>query len=393
MFHTTTLLPSGKVLVAGGFGPSGRLASAEVYDPDTGVWSPTGPLASARVRHTATLLPSGEVLVSGGAGPSGRLASAEVHEGRVSLRPAVEPLTPQKPRATFIVRWSGAKVSNDGPVMVRLQTSPGGEVRDLAATWLSDASVQITLLGVPDGYYLLFVLVDGVAGGQVVRVDGTPPAVPRVTPPATLFNTARPTLSGTAEPFSTVTVFVEGREAGTAMADAAGDWSSTLADALAEGDHQAYATAMDAADNVSQPSELHGFTVDTVAPQAPEVSVAGVFIDTLTPVIDGTAEAGSTVTVSLDGAVAGTATANAEGRWFFAPATALAEGRHLAVATATDQAGNTSPPSADHPFVTLRSRSHYGWSCATAPAFQGSWALLVLALSLGRRRRSSPPPA
>src|SRR2546422_45945 len=72
---TATLLPSGKVLVAGGFN-GGYLASAELYDPVAGTWSATGSLATGRYIHTATLLTNGKVLVAGGynAGP---LASAE----------------------------------------------------------------------------------------------------------------------------------------------------------------------------------------------------------------------------------------------------------------------------------------------------------------------------
>ncbi|MFP2932250.1 Kelch repeat-containing protein [Pyxidicoccus sp. 3LG] len=75
--HTATLLPSGKVLVTGGWDDNGgSLASAELYDPATGTWSPTTGLTVERARHTATLLPSGRVLVVGGhSGPDLAVAS------------------------------------------------------------------------------------------------------------------------------------------------------------------------------------------------------------------------------------------------------------------------------------------------------------------------------
>ena len=72
--HTATLLPSGKVLVAGGYNGS-YLRSAELYDPARGSWSSTGRLGTRRSGHTATLLPSGQVLVAGGDGSSGYRAA------------------------------------------------------------------------------------------------------------------------------------------------------------------------------------------------------------------------------------------------------------------------------------------------------------------------------
>jgi N-acetylneuraminic acid mutarotase len=78
--HTATLLPSGKVLVAGGLNGSSVMASAELYDPASNSWSPAGSMSTARRCHTATLLSSGKVLVTGGYGSSSVLTNAEQYD-------------------------------------------------------------------------------------------------------------------------------------------------------------------------------------------------------------------------------------------------------------------------------------------------------------------------
>jgi len=127
--HTATLLPDGKVLVAGGVdsdddASAKALASAELYDPRTGTWSATGSMLHPRAWHTATLLPNGLVLVAGGQcpglyekgcpaveDPSGAMPDAELHDPKTGTWKATGSMTSPRLEHT-------ATLLADGKVLV-----------------------------------------------------------------------------------------------------------------------------------------------------------------------------------------------------------------------------------------------------------------------------------
>ncbi|WP_434391364.1 Ig-like domain-containing protein [Melittangium boletus] len=83
--HLALRLDDGRVLVAGGYNPAlsyNPLASAELYDPATGTWSPTGAMTRERTNFAGVVLASGNVAVFGGTSTSSAtLASIEQFDG------------------------------------------------------------------------------------------------------------------------------------------------------------------------------------------------------------------------------------------------------------------------------------------------------------------------
>ena len=160
---------------------------------------------------------------------------------------------------------------------------------------------------------------------------------------------AKTGLTGTAEAGATVTVFVDGTAMGTAKANSLGQWSFANP-VLSDGLHDAYVTAVDAAGNASMPSETYSFTVDTLAPTLGATMLSaesdsgapGDGITNIAPVLEGVAEAGSTVTLTIDGVETASIVADAvTGAWSYTPID-LGEGRHSVSVRATDIAGNAS---------------------------------------------------
>lgn len=134
--HSATVLDDGRVLLAGGRripasghqDPLGILATAELWDPATAVSTPVGSLVDARFGHTATRLADGRVLIVGGQDGSGNLGSAELWDPATGTATRVGALADARSGHT-------ATLLRDGRVLVVGGLGTPGE---LASTELWD---------------------------------------------------------------------------------------------------------------------------------------------------------------------------------------------------------------------------------------------------------------
>nr|WP_278435152.1 Ig-like domain-containing protein [Enterobacter mori] len=166
-----------------------------------------------------------------------------------------------------------------------------------------------------------------------------------------------PTLSGKAEPGSTVNIIDNGQVIGSTKVNPDGTWSFTPDQALSNGEHDLTTTVTDPSGNTGPEGSHVVITVDVV-PGKVEItgvtddvgSVTGslsqnAVTDDTRPQISGTAKAGSTVTIMDGSNVLGTTTAGADGTWSFTPSVDLGRGEHSFTATAKDPMGNESSSS------------------------------------------------
>jgi len=200
-----------------------------------------------------------------------------------------------------------------------------------------------------------------------VTVATTPPAQPTLDtvyddlPSGTgnltngqLTNDSTPTLNGTGVNGTTIHILDNGSPVGTAIVTN-GTWSFTPTVPLGEGVHNLRVYASDNAGNTSTTTPAFAITVDATPPANPVVTGvlddvgpvtgqigAGGTTNDSKPTLSGTGEAGTTIHITDGGTEIGTAVVTAGGTWTFTPATALSEGTHNLVISATDPAGNSS---------------------------------------------------
>src|SRR5256886_5899689 len=169
--HTATLLPSGKVLVAGGTKGFVELSNAELYDPAVGTWTNTGSLTNARENHTATLLPSGKVLVTGGTSDNSisELSSAELYDQGLGFDPTWQPslttVSPSSLRSGDALTASGSKFTGIS------EASGGNGVQNSSSNY---PLVQLLSLA---NEQTLFLPVDAINGWSDTSFKSTPIAL------------------------------------------------------------------------------------------------------------------------------------------------------------------------------------------------------------------------
>ncbi|MCS8512728.1 Ig-like domain-containing protein [Pseudomonas aeruginosa] len=272
----------------------------------------------------STPLPNGTVVNATASDPTGN-TSAPASTTVDSVAPAAPVVNPSNGAEISGTAEPGATVTlTDG------SGNPIGQVTaDGSGNWSFTPSTPLA-----DGTVVNATATDpaGNTGGQgSTTVDGVAPTTPTVN----LSNGS--SLSGTAEPGSTVILTDgNGNPIAEVTADGSGNWTYTPSTPIANGT-VVNVVAQDAAGNSSPPATV---TIDSSAPPAPVINPSnGV-------VISGTAEAGTTVTLTdAGGNPIGQVTADGSGNWSFTPGTPLANGTVI-VATATDPTGNTGPQAA-----------------------------------------------
>ncbi|TNV15159.1 BapA prefix-like domain-containing protein [Buttiauxella sp. B2] len=240
-------------------------------------------------------------------------------------------------------------------------------IADISGNW----SYQIPA-GLSEGSHTFTVsqTVGSLASGQspvfTITVDTTAPTAPVITSVADdvapitgnvtsgqATNDPRPTITGSGEIGSTITILDNNISIGTALVGAGGTWTFTPSSDLINGSHPITVTSTDAAGNVSAPSTRFSVNVDTLttAPVITTVAdnvgtpgpvVSGVPTNDNMPTFTGTAEANSTLTISDNGSVIAIVPVDGTGNWTYTPNPALTDGSHNLTITATDSAGNVS---------------------------------------------------
>jgi hypothetical protein len=191
-YHTATLFPDGRVLVAGGWGTN-VLSSAETYNPSTGTWALVASMNSARHLHWSVLLPDGSVLLSGGLANGAMLTQSEVYGRDLGFDPDWQPVfsapSPLYIGTPLVLTGSGFRgvsqasggATNDSSTnypLVQLRRVENGQIKWLMpdpANPFSDTSyTSLPVTGILPGPAVVTVFVNGIPGDpQIIKIGSS----------------------------------------------------------------------------------------------------------------------------------------------------------------------------------------------------------------------------
>ena len=232
-------------------------------------------------------------------------------------------------------------VRDDAGVAVFTQTLPA----DASGDW------SFVAQGLANGAYTVEVSARDAANNMATplmesfSVDATTPNLSVVAPQAmTTTNDPNLAIEGSTDPDATIAITVrdmQGAVVATLTPTVLPDGSFTIdvTPALADGDYTA--TVVATRPNGRSTTVTRDFSVDTTGPLISLTAPLPLTSDA-TPTIRGTSDPGATITIEIDGAIVGTTVVAPNGEFSFTPATPLADGPHVIVATATDAAGNSA---------------------------------------------------
>jgi len=270
-----------------------------------------------------------------------------------------DPVTPGSSTSLTTPTLSGTAEPGSTVTVRDGDTVLGTATTDAQGNW------SYTTPPLSDGEHALTSTVTDAAGNTgpasapvAVTVDTQPPAAAsglqlnnqegNALPAGGATNETTPTLSGSAEPGSVITVSDNGDVLGSTVAGGDGSWSFTPPQPLDEGAHALTTTVTDTAGNTGPVSAPVSVVIDTTAPAiASDLllsngqngnEITGITNSTK-PVLSGSAEPGSTVSVYDNGTLLGSVSADGTGAWRFTPETPLAAGPHSLTTTVTDAAG------------------------------------------------------
>jgi hypothetical protein len=173
--HTATLLPDGRVLVAGGMRRNQDFyRSAELFDPATGKFAATGEMQVARVGHVAVLLGSGKVLIAGGWIGHGVTDDAELYDPATGKFTVIAHMITQRgrPEATLLrdgnvlITGGGANTDSSGSSITGAEIFDAATLKFRATGSMHYARIAHTATLLSDGRVL-------VAGGRGSDVNAT----------------------------------------------------------------------------------------------------------------------------------------------------------------------------------------------------------------------------